>query len=104
MKKQKGIKFLCDLCGELLEEGRPRFICRGEIFCAFDGLEIEEDLERSPESVRAEMERLIREMEKRTEEDLRDEVHFPFRLDLCRKCRDRIYRALKPGGELEIKN
>ncbi len=99
MKKKKGIKFLCDLCGELLEEGRPRFIFRGEIFCAFDGLEIEDDLERSSESIRAEIERLIRELEKRTEEDLQDEVHFPFHLDLCRKCRDRVYRALKLRGD-----
>jgi hypothetical protein len=101
VKKQKGIKFICDLCGELLEDGRPRFICRGELLCAFDGLEMDEDLDRSSESILEEMERLIRELEKRPEQDLNDEVYFPFAVDLCRRCRDRLYALLKSGGETD---
>ena len=99
MNREKGIKFVCDLCGELLEEGRPRFICRGVLFGAFDGLEIEDDLPRSPESIEQEMRRLIKELEKRTEQDLSDEVYFPFNLDLCRRCRDELYARLKSGEE-----
>ena len=96
-KREKGIKFVCDLCGELLEEGRPRFIIRGELFCAFDGLEIDEDMDRSSESIREEMKRLIQKLEKRSEEEVRDEVHFPFEVDLCRTCRDKFYALLKPA-------
>lgn len=101
MKKEKGIKFVCDLCGELLEEGRPRFICRGELLCAFDGLEIDEDMYRSSESIQEEIERLIKELEKRTEQELNDEVYFPFAIDLCRRCRDKLYGLLKPGEDTD---
>lgn len=97
MKKEKGIKFVCDSCGELLEEGRPRFICRGELFCGFEGLEIDDDLDRSPESIQEEIQRLIEELEKRSEQELNDEVYFPFAMDLCRRCRDRLYELLKSG-------
>ncbi|MFH1738153.1 MAG: hypothetical protein ABIH23_04035 [bacterium] len=99
MKKEKGIKFVCDLCGELLEDGRPRFVCRGELFCGFEGLEIDEDLERTPESIQEELTQLIKELEKRPERELTDEVYFPFTLDLCRRCRDRVYAVLRSGEE-----
>ena len=102
-KREKGIKFVCDLCGGLLEEGRPRFIIRGELFCAFDGLEIEDDMDRSSESIREEMKRLIQKLEKRSEEEVRDEVHFPFKADLCRSCRDKFYVLLKPALDTDTR-
>ena len=101
MKKEKGIKFVCDFCGELLEEGRPRFICRGELFCGFEGLEIDDDLDRSPESIQQEIQQLIQELEKRPEQELTDEVYYPFAFDLCRRCRDQLYRFLKSRREKE---
>ncbi len=100
-RKQKGIKFVCDLCGELLEEGRPRFICRGELLCAFDGLEIDEDIARSPAKIRQEIEQLIKELEKRSPREVNDEVYFPFALDLCRRCRDKVYDLLRSAYSQE---
>lgn len=95
MAKEKGIKFVCDLCGQLIEIGRPRFIFRGELFCAYDGGVFDETTNIPRESMRQEMQKLIEMMERRSEKDLNDEVHYAFALDLCPACRRRIYRILE---------
>jgi len=94
MAKTQGIKFICDLCGELIEIGRPRFVLKGELYCAYDGGTFEEMTLTPPEKIEAEMRRLIDLMEQKSEKELNDEVHYPFQLDLCRKCRDRFYDLL----------
>lgn len=95
MASDKGIKFVCDLCGQLIEIGRPRFILRGELFCAYDGGTFDETTNTPRESMRQEMRKLIEMMEKRSEKELNDEVHYAFSLDLCPTCRKRIYRILE---------
>ncbi|MBN2329047.1 MAG: hypothetical protein JXR73_18040 [Candidatus Omnitrophica bacterium] len=101
MAKEKGIKFVCDLCGQLIEIGRPRFILRGEIFCAYDGGQFDETTDIPRESIRQEMQKLIDMMEKRNEKDLNDEVHYAFNLDLCPACRKRIYSILERSEQNE---
>ena len=94
MAAEKGIKFVCDLCGRMIEVGRPRFILRGELFCAYDGGTFDETPSTPPAELREEMKRLIALMEQRSEKDLMDEVHFAFALDLCSSCRVLLYRLL----------
>jgi len=101
MAREKGIKFVCDLCGQLIEIGRPRFIFRGELFGAYDGGTFDETLDIPHETIREEMQKLIERMEKRTEKDLNDEVYYPFALDLCPSCRERIYRILERTDSME---
>lgn len=91
---EKGIKFICDHCGDLIEIGRPRFILEGRLYCAYDGGEFDEIPPKSKASLEDVMKQLIAEAEKKTEKELNDEVHYPYQFDLCRKCRDRIYQAL----------
>lgn len=105
MENQRGIKFVCDLCGCLIEIGRPRFIMKGELFCAYDGGVFDESTGARKKDVQQEMERLIELAEKKSEKELNDEVHFAFELDLCAPCRKKVYAILERGddgdGELD---
>ncbi len=95
MSKDQGIKYICDCCGELIEVGRPRFIIKGELFCAYDGAQFDETLTMPPGKLQDEIRRLMEAAEQKSEKELNDEVHYPFQRDLCRACRDRIYRMLE---------
>lgn len=95
MSNEKGIKFVCDLCGQLIEIGRPRYIFRGELFCAYDGGTFDEISDLAHHSLQEEMQRLIKIMEQKSEKELGDEVHYAFSLDLCPSCRKRIYHILE---------
>ncbi|HOJ59903.1 MAG TPA: hypothetical protein PK878_06420 [bacterium] len=94
MNAEKGIKFICDLCGQMIEVGRPRFVLRGELYGAYDGGTFDETPSTPPAEMRKEIERLIALMEQRSEKELTDEVHYAFELDLCSACRSLIYRLL----------
>ncbi|RJP30421.1 MAG: hypothetical protein C4527_09600 [Candidatus Omnitrophota bacterium] len=94
MPKQQGIKYICDLCGDLIEIGRPRFIWKGELFCAYDGGTFDETTHTPPEKMKDEMRRILELLEQKSEKELNDEVHYPFQMDLCRRCRDKIYQLL----------
>lgn len=97
MENSRGIKFVCDLCGCLIEIGRPRFIMKGELFCAYDGGVFDETAGGRKKDVQHEMERLIELAEQRSEKELSDEVHFAFELDLCAPCRKKVYGMLERG-------
>lgn len=94
MSKAQGIKYVCDLCGELIEIGRPRFIFKGELYCAYDGAEFDETLSTSAGNLQDEIKRLMAAAERKSEKELNDEVYYSFQRDLCRACRDRIYRLI----------
>ncbi len=94
MSQQKGIKYICDFCGNLIEIGRPRFILKGEMYCAYDGSQFDETLNIDSKNLKEEMEKLIKAAEQKSEKELTDEVHYPFQLDLCRHCRDKMYQIL----------
>ncbi len=102
MASEKGIKFICDLCGQLIEVGRPRFIFKGQLFCAYDGEKFDETIDIPQKSFAEEMKRLIEEMEKRSEKDLNDEVYYQFEIDLCPKCRLRIYNIIENKADEQV--
>lgn len=93
-----GIKFICDLCGRMIEIGRPRFVFEGTIYCAYDGGTFDESVIQTASNLRKEIERLMKIAESRTEKELNDEVHYAFKLDLCRECRDKVYRLVDGRG------
>ena len=94
MEPDKGIKFVCDMCGSLIEIGRSRYIFQGELFCAYDGGQFDETHAGEPKDFRKELERLIQIAESKTEKELMDEVYFHYRLDLCSDCRKKVYEYL----------
>lgn len=95
MNESGGIKYACDCCGQLIEAGRPRYILRGELFCAYDGGTIDESASAKPKDFASEMKRLIELAEHRSEKELQDEVHYAFEIDLCQSCRDMMYQQVK---------
>lgn len=95
MDSNKGIKFVCDICGCLIEIGRPRYVMKGELYCAYDGAGFDETSESEVKDPKAEMARLIELAEQKTEKELSDEIHFAFDLDLCSECRLKIYEQLE---------
>lgn len=100
MAREKGIKFICDICGQLIEVGRTRYILKGELTCAYDGGRFDETSERRGTSFEEELRRLIEAAEKKSEKELIDEVHYPFEMDLCAACRAKLYRFLEKQSEL----
>ncbi|MGI6455677.1 MAG: hypothetical protein ACOX5R_08635 [bacterium] len=101
MARESGIKFICDLCGQLIEIGRPRYILKGDITCAYDGGTFDETSEMRNTTFEEEVRRLIALAETRTEKELNDEVHYPFKMDLCASCRRKIYGILERNVALE---
>jgi hypothetical protein len=95
MTREAGIKFICDLCGQLIEVGRPRYIFKGSITCAYDGGTFDETSALKNVSFDEEMRRLIALAETKSEKELNDEVHYSFEVDLCTACRGKIYRLLE---------
>ncbi len=91
----QGIKFTCDLCGDLIEVGRPRFIFKGELYCGYEGDKFDETLNQTSNNLQEEIRKLMKAAEQKSEKELNDEVYYSFHLDLCRTCRDRMYILLE---------
>jgi len=78
------ISHICDRCGRPLEQGQLRYIARIEVLAAADPLEITlDDLLRDS---RREMDALMEQCERLTEEELMRDVYVKFEFDLCRAC------------------
>jgi len=78
------ITHICDRCGRPLERGQLRYIARIEVLAAADPLEITlDDLLRDN---RREMDALLEQCERLTEEELMRDVYVKFEFDLCRAC------------------
>ena len=73
MARESGIKFICDLCGQLIEIGRPRYILKGDITCAYDGGTFDETSEMRNTTFEEEHADWIALAETRTEKELNDE-------------------------------
>jgi hypothetical protein len=101
---EEGIKYSCDLCGDLIEIGRTRYKFHGELTAAYDGAEFDETYSGSKYSLKSEIERLIKHAESKTEKELTDEVYYTFKMDVCTKCRNRLYRILEQKKDFEIKD
>ena len=78
------ITHICDRCGRPLEQGQLRYVARIEVLAAADPLEITlDDLLRDN---RREMDALLEQCERLTEEELMRDVYVKFEFDLCRAC------------------
>ncbi len=95
------IRYRCDGCGiDLDRDGSNRYIVKIEVFAATGKLEFtREQIERDHE---AEIRRLIAELEKKSPDEIEDQVYRSFRYDLCRLCHHRYLAsplAMKDGEE-----
>lgn len=97
---EEGIKFSCDLCGDLIDIGRPRFIFKGQLYCAYDGGKFDESTINTNTTIQDEIKRLIKVAESKSEKELNDEVHYAYKLDLCRTCRDKVYHLIDDGNQM----
>ncbi len=78
------ITHICDRCGKPIDSREVRYLARIEVLAAADPLEITaEDLERDSAE---EMERLLGECEKLSEEELMRDIYVRLEFDLCRAC------------------
>jgi len=78
------ITHICDRCGRPIEQGQLRYIAKIQVFAAADPLEITlEDLMRD---TRREIDRLLRQCDALSEEELMRDVYVQLQFDLCRAC------------------
>jgi len=78
----------CDLCGqELLAKSEVRYEVRIEVKAAYDPLALtDEDL---AQDVRAEIAKVLRQLDGITEEEAQNDVYRQFEFDLCVACQRR---------------
>lgn len=83
------IRYRCDGCGlDLERDGSNHYILKMEAYAAAGRLDFSrEEVERDHE---AEMKRLIAELEKRSPDELEDQVYRNMRFDLCPECHRRF--------------
>lgn len=74
---------ICDRCGCPIESDELRYIVEIQVYAAPTPIRIDEEDLRNPDSALAET---IEQCEGRSEQELMDEVHKQFKLDLCRRC------------------
>lgn len=90
------IRYRCDGCGlDLERDGSNHYILKMEAFAAAGRLDFSrEEVERDHE---AEMKRLIAELEKRSPDELEDQVYRNLRFDLCPECHRRFLASPLAG-------
>ena len=86
----------CDNCGrELLTQGEVRYEVSIEVMAAYDPLEVSaEDLEKD---YRAEIAKLLRQLEGLSTTEAQNQVYRVFDFDLCLTCQRRYIRSLLSG-------
>jgi len=89
----------CDVCGrELLTPREVRYEVRIEIKAAYDPLALsDEDLQKD---YRAEIAKVLRQLEGLSAEEAQDEVYRVFDFDLCLPCQRRYIRKLSSKDSL----
>jgi hypothetical protein len=67
-----------------MDKGRLRYVTKIQVYAAYDPLEISfDDLRKD---AKAEIQKLLKQMEGKTEEELMREVYTAFEFDLCPAC------------------
>ncbi len=86
------IRYRCDGCGlDLAHDGSNRYIVKIEAFAAAGKLEFTgEDVERDHTK---EIRKLIAELEKRSPDEIEDQVYRSFTYDLCPRCHRQFLAA-----------
>ena len=78
------ITHICDRCGKALEHDQVRYIAKIQVFAAANPLTITfQDLLQDHTS---EIERLLRQCDELSEDELMRDVHVDLQFDLCRAC------------------
>jgi len=80
----------CARCGLAFRQGQTRYIVTINVVADFDGV-------ISPPSSPLELQRLWEEVEKKSEEELTNEVYQKLSFVLCKPCRD--FFVVSPFGE-----
>jgi hypothetical protein len=89
----------CDLCGrQLLARGGVRYEVRVEVRAAYDPSDLRE--EELAKGYRAEIARVLRQLEGLSEQDAQGQVYRAFDFDLCPACQRRYVRDPLPGALL----
>jgi hypothetical protein len=85
-------RLTCDGCGApLLVESDVRYEVKIEVKAAYDPLEItEDDLAKDH---RAEMARIIAQLQHLSEQEAMDQIYRAFRFDLCTPCQRKYLKA-----------
>ena len=85
--------YLCDRCAQEIKNGVGRYTLNAELFAAKTPIVFtEQDRNRN---FRKEIDELIHQMESMNPDELCDEVYVTYQFDLCKPCRDKIYRGFK---------
>jgi len=94
------IRYVCDGCGRVLEGDAPdRYVVKIEVFAAADQLVIrQEDLRRDH---RAEIARLVEQLDRMHPDEIEDQTYRAFRFDLCRACHKEYIKKPVPAGSAQ---
>jgi hypothetical protein len=89
------IRFCCDGCRKTLQPNDPqRYILRIELFAAAEHLQVSpQDLARDH---RAEIQRILNQLQRANPDQIEDQVFRAFRFDLCADCHQRYLRNPLP--------
>jgi hypothetical protein len=91
------VTIICDRCGQPMDKGQLRYVAKIQVFAAYDPLEISfDDLTKD---TRAEIRKLLKQMEGKSEEELMKEVFVAFEFDLCPACQREYVREPLPLKE-----
>lgn len=90
------IVYRCDLCGtKMAANDAKRYIVKIEAFAAAGPIEISnEELEKDHSQ---EIQRLIGELARQSQDQIEDSVYRALRYDLCTACHGRFLAQGKPG-------
>ena len=90
------VTFICDRCGQPMDKGQLRYMAKIQVFAAYDPLEISfDDLTKD---TKAEIRKLLKQMEGKTEEELTREVYAAFEFDLCPACQRQYIKDPLPAS------
>jgi hypothetical protein len=93
------VTYICDRCGQTMDRGRLRYVAKIQVYAAYDPLEISfDDLHKD---TKAEIQKLLKQMEGKTEEELMREVYLSFEFDLCPACQKQYIQDPLPVAAAE---
>src|SRR5439155_14522156 len=88
------VTIICDRCGQPMDKGQLRYVAKIQVFAAYDPLEISfDDLQKE---TKAEIQKLLKQREGKSEAELMKKVVTAFEFDLCPTCQREYVREPLP--------